>query len=401
MWCCGLLNANTTNKQSRLADLKVAADVYDRAVNAFVRAGTTTAAYYATIDWRSSRVLAETCIRYGQRAFVGKVCMDRNSPPTYVEKDTATSLADTEKFVDAVLSLRSPLVAPIITPRFVPTCTSELMKGLSELSNRSHKHSTHHHTHTTTDGKDQQKSDSGKLMIQSHLNENRAEIDWVKSLHPECKSYTDVYAKHGLLNSRTIMAHCIHMTEDELAQISAAGAGIAHCPDSNLNIKSGIADMRKYLEYGNGAGLKVGLGTDIGAGVSLSMLVAQREAVKASNALKPVSGGGSAMACDRDKSQPIDHRDAFYLATLGSAQVLNLDHRIGNFAVGKEFDALQIDLKANDSVVDVFDTDSVNDRVQKFLFQADDRNITNVFVAGRLIHSRPQTAASVAPRSRL
>lgn len=152
--------------------------------------------------------------------------MDRNCPDHYVEESAEKSLSDTKEFLDYVNKKDSELVRPILTPRFAISCTSELMVGLGELAK---KHD---------------------LYVQSHISENSSEIAFAESLHPENASYADIYHARNLLNSRTIMAHGVHLKDDELKLFKESGAGVAHCPRSNLTIFSGVAPVRKILKHG-------------------------------------------------------------------------------------------------------------------------------------------------------
>ncbi|XP_027052628.1 guanine deaminase-like isoform X2 [Pocillopora damicornis] len=308
--------------------------------------GTTTASYFATIHYDATVVLCDVIAELGQRAYVGKVCMDRNSPNYYIE-GTEDSVKNADRIITYILGMKNPLITPVITPRFVLSCTSDLMKKLGSLAK------------------------NYNLPIQSHLNENKKEISLVKEEFPN-ESYTAVYDKHNLLNGKTYMAHCCHSTEEEINLMLERNSAVAHCPTSNFNIRSGVADIRHYLNKK----IKVGLGTDVSGGESPSMLVAIRDCVKASNA---ISFGKS------EEFTALTYEEAFFLATLGGSQVLGLDDKIGNFEVGKDFDALLIDVEVPDSPFDCFDADDSKDAVQKFLYLGDDRNIRQVYVAGKLV----------------
>ena len=187
--------------------------------------GTTTACYFATIHTEASLDLADICRDLGQRAFIGKVCMDRNSPETYSE-ETRQSVEATRTFVTSLLELDSELVRPIITPRFVPSCSRELMGELASLAS------------------------SLQLPVQTHLAENLPEIAWVRSLEPDCQTYTEVYQRSGLLGPRTILAHCCHLSQAEVEMIREEGAGVSHCPNSNFSLKSGVCDVRRLQKAG-------------------------------------------------------------------------------------------------------------------------------------------------------
>ncbi|KAI9335930.1 hypothetical protein BDR26DRAFT_865376 [Obelidium mucronatum] len=226
-----------------------------------------------------------------------------------------------------------------------------------------------------------------KIRVQSHLSENKNEINWVGEMHPDCESYSEVYNQHGLLHDRSYMAHCIWCNQGERDLLRDKGVGVVHCPNSNFSLSSGSLNVRRMLNEG----LKVGLGSDVAGGYSPSMLDAIRQAITAS---KMVSIG---QASDADElSSPtingiasskqyeaLSYAEAFHLATMGGAECLSLGDTVGNFLVGKEFDALIIDPLVEGSPVDVFDGDSTIEVFQRFLFLGDDRNIEKVYVKGR------------------
>lgn len=346
------LEKYTFPTEDKFKNLEFSQKAYPKAVQRHIQAGTTTCCYFATINTPASLVLCDAIEAQGQRAFVGKVCMDRNSPAWYVET-TEESLADNEFYYKEVLKRHNHLLKPIVTPRFVPSCSSELMHGLAKQAKEA------------------------DLNIQSHLSENKEEIAWVRSLHPDCASYTQVYEKHGLLTPKTVMAHCVHLSDDEVEIMRKTDAGVSHCPNSNFSLQSGVMDARKLLN----AGVKVGLGTDVAGGYSVSMLNAIRQTIIAST---------TTLFSENKETEPnpITYKEAFFLATQGGANVLALGDVIGSFQVGKEFDALVIDPLIPDSPFDVYDSDTVEDVFQKFLFCGDDRNIVEVYVSGDRILQR-------------
>jgi len=356
------LEKYTFPRESDYQDTDYALHAYLRSVSRSLRCGTTTACYFATIHSNSSKILAECVEKIGQRAFIGKVSMDRNAPDYYKENSAETAIQDARDFAMSIINKNNPLITPILTPRFVPTCSWELMTGLSSLAKELH------------------------LPIQSHLSENLKEIEWVKNLHPEAENYTDVYYKTGLLTSRTIMAHGIYLDENEINLLKLSGTGISHCPNSNFSIQSGVLNVRRLLQQG----IKVGLGTDVAGGYSPSILDSIRNAIIASKvvAMSPsIRLHQEGHEKDKeDKYLPLSLPEVFYLATLGGAYLLGLGDRIGNFEIGKEFDALLIDCSVNDSVPQ-FPHDNVKSMFEKFVYLGDDRNIVNVFVSGKQIPS--------------
>lgn len=190
------LNKYTFNHEKGYKDIEKAIKVYTKTVLSLLKNGTTTVSYFSTIHYEASKILRELCLKYGQRALIGKVNMDRNSPDDYIET-TEESFNDTLKFIE--LFKEGEIVQPTITPRFVPTCTPELMEKLGQLAKEKNLH------------------------IQSHVSENKDEIEWVKSLHPEINTYVGVYHKFGLLTDKTILAHGIHLTDEELKLMSKQG----------------------------------------------------------------------------------------------------------------------------------------------------------------------------------
>jgi guanine deaminase len=360
----------TFPQETKFKDNEFAQHAYTTTVSRFIKNGTTTCAYYGTIHLEASLTLSRIVKKLGQRGFIGKVCMDRNSPDTYIEK-THESLIATEDFIKQVLSESEGLTTPIITPRFAPTCTNELMKGLGDLSEKY------------------------KVPIQTHLSENKAELMWVSELHPDQKTYTDVYNSVGLLTERTILGHSIFLSQKELELIKAKKSSLSHCPLSNFTLGSGLMDMRRILKNE----IKVSLGTDCSGGYSTSMLSSIRNAIISSHCVHIHHRDEKSIEKEVEKIhdkkttisleefKPLEFYESFYLATAGGAECLGLKDTVGNFENGKEFDALLIDVSAKDTPIDAFIKDDLNEEAyremfQRFLFNGDDRNIVQIFVRG-------------------
>jgi guanine deaminase len=268
--------------------------------------------------------------------------MDCNSPPDYVET-TEESLGSTQAMIDYIRQKdRSGLILPVVTPRFALTCSRQAIKGLAGLASASGAH------------------------IQSHLSENQEEVEFAGKLFPECANYAAIYEAAGLLGPRTFLAHCVHLTEAQLAILAQHRVAVAHCPTSNFALNSGIASVRAML----GAGLRVGLGSDVSGGYGLSILDAMRQAVIASKARH----------FDDPSTAPLTVHEVFYLATLGGAAALSLDHLIGSFAPGKAFDALLIDMRR--CPIPRHPGESLENCLQRLVFLGDDRWITKVYVNG-------------------
>ncbi|KAF9113753.1 hypothetical protein BGX27_000858 [Mortierella sp. AM989] len=341
------LNSLTFPHESKFKDTNHARQVYTKSVARSLRNGTTSACWFATIHLEATKELVKVIYEQGQRAYVGKVNMNQQSPDMLVET-TESSVRDTRAFIEFVNAVNdqldigtTQLVTPIITPRFAISCSSELLTELSKLATEFN------------------------IPIQSHLCETLSEIDFTMSLFPHSANYTAIYADHGLLNQRSIMAHCVHMKDEEWTLMKDVNAGVSHCANSNFNIKSGMANVRKMIDMD----LKIGLGTDVSGGYSPSILEALRCSRTCSIA--------------RDPEQSLSIPELFYLATMGGARVMELGDKIGNFEVGKEFDAILVNTAIARSPLDIFAHDTVQTKFEKYLFVGDDRNNEKVFVQGR------------------
>ncbi|NXH30350.1 GUAD deaminase, partial [Myiagra hebetior] len=348
------LTSYTFPTEAKYQDSGFAEEVYTRVVRRTLKNGTTTACYFATIHTDSSLLLADITDKFGQRAFVGKVCMDMNDSVPEYREITADSVQETERFVKELLEKKYPRVQPIITPRFGPSCTEDLLNALGDLA------------------------EAHNLHVQSHISENEEEVKLVESMFPAYQNYTELYDKNKLLTSKTVMAHACHLSEEELKLFSLRGAAIAHCPNSNFSLRSGVLNVRKVLDHN----VKLGLGTDVAGGYSASMLDAIRKTMMASNSLQ----------INKVNETGLTLEEAFQLATLGGSQALGLDDVIGNFEVGKEFDALLINTKASDSPFDLFSADDFEVirrglMIRKLMAMpwGDDRNISEVYVAGKQV----------------
>ncbi|KAK0210958.1 hypothetical protein DFS33DRAFT_1296586 [Desarmillaria ectypa] len=355
--------------EAKFADLDFAQRTYSSVVRRIINNGTTTCCYYGTLHLEATKLLADIIKSYGQRAFVGKCSMDRNCPDYYVEPSAEASIDATESLIAHIRSLNSdhtqePLVQPILTPRFAISCSSPLLASLGKLA-----------------------SSDASLRIQTHISENQSEVEFTKELFPECSSYAHVYDSFGLLRSNTVLAHAIHLEPQEMDLIAQRKAGISHCPTSNFNLSSGVAPVGKFLDRG----IKVGLGTDVSGGYSPSILNSVQTASIAAKVIamqakrsKPTSGNFS----DRQLSVAT----LLYLATLGGAEVCDLRERVGSFSPGKSFDALIVNVSDKGGNPGIWGAGAekkgktaLEDMLERFLFCGDDRNISRVFIQGRLV----------------
>jgi len=280
--------------EARFADVGFARDVWAHMVPALLSHGTTTAVYFSSVHEPATSALAEQCIRSGQRAYVGRVAMDLDVPSYYCDASAAEGVAASRRSVADIRGLGSPLVQPIITPRFVPACSDELLRGLGDLA-----------------------AETGAL-VQTHCSESV----WEHGVVLERYGHSDTAALRamGLLREGTVLAHGNHLGDDDLPLIRDAGAGVAHCPLSNTYFANGTFPTRRVLD----AGVKVGMGTDIAGGAEPGLL------------------HQCALAVDVSRSvEPIDVVTAFHLGTVGGADVLGAP--VGLMEVGRQFDAIVVE----------------------------------------------------------
>ncbi|XP_078070147.1 guanine deaminase [Mustelus asterias] len=333
--------------EAKFGDLKFAEETYTKVVKRTLSNGTTTACYFATIHTDSTLKLCDVVNELGQRAFVGKVCMDLNAVfPVYKEL-LGESVSETARFVAELTGRKYPLVKPIVTPRFGLSCSPELLQQLGSFAN------------------------SNNLHIQSHISESSKEVEAIKKSFPTYKNYSEVYNKHSLLTDKTIMAHGVYLSDDELELFQRKGVAISHCPNSNTALCSGLFDARNALNHK----VKIGLGTDVSGGYSPSVLNAMRSAIDVTKILSLKSSNYEKLSC----------QEVFRLATLGGSQALGLGKVIGNFEVGKDFDAVLVKTNVPNSPFEVFPDDSQQDIFEKFLYLGDDRNMVEVYVAGKKV----------------
>lgn len=351
-------------------NINLTIDIYSKIIEKTLNNGTTCASYFTTIDSFTSKIFSELLLIKGQRGFVGKVCMDHNEPyPNYEESltDCIESMNEVINYIEDLNPKNEQLIIPIITPRFAPVCSRDLLKYLGNLSK------------------------SKKLPIQTHISENKDEIKLVNELFPDCDNYATVYDKHNLLNSNTILAHSIHLNKKERELIKFKNCSISHCPTSNTFISSGEAPIYNYLYHDK---INVSLGTDVSGGFDCSILQIIKHSILVSHHL----------SMKKDQDQKISIKDGIYMATMGGAKAIGFQDILGSFEIGKKFDTQLIDLNFKNSNVDVFNWqlpnldqdnnnkyDKMNDLLSKWIFTGDDRNCIKVWCNGRLIINKEKS----------
>lgn len=336
------LNTYTFPEESKYRDLDYAAKAYGNFVNHLLHSTTTRACVFATVHVPATLLLMRLLEDSGLHAYVGKVNMNRSSPAYLQEVSTNQSIRDTERWLHQSMGAFHH-VKPILTPRFIPSCTDDLMYALRDVREKYN------------------------LPVQSHLSENFGEIAWVQELCPRSKFYGDAYDQFGMFGGGypCIMAHCVHSNEAEQELIKKNGVFIAHSPESNINLSSGVAPVNKFLDNG----LHVGLASDVAGGSHESLLRAMMHAIQASKLRWRLL----------DQSVPaLSFERAFYLATMGGGEFFG---RVGTFQPGYEADAVVID----DASLDHPQKLSVRARMERAVYLADDRNIAAKYVAGEKI----------------
>ncbi|MEP0521249.1 MAG: guanine deaminase [Hyphomicrobiales bacterium] len=356
------LQEHTFPLEARYADVAFAQRIYQSLVTSLLAHGTTTAVYFATIHQEATRILADKCLEHGQRAFVGKVAMDDASqcPDFYRDESPEAALDGTRAFIDYVLSMpgnSSNLVRPVVTPRFIPSCTDAALSGLGDIAKEYDCH------------------------IQTHCSESDWEHNYV--LERTGKRDTEALDEFGLLGRHTVLAHSNFIDDGDMDLIHQRGSGVAHCPLSNVYFSNAVFPLRRALEKS----VRVGLGTDISGGPSASLIDGCRHAISSSRNLEEGVNptlGASKRGTDNSR---IDFREAFHLATAGGADVLDI--AVGRFAEGYQFDAILVDADMPSSPILVEnDLDSLDDVLQKIINTATRANIATTWVAGQAVHSQ-------------
>jgi guanine deaminase len=322
------------------AHARAAAEAF---LDELLRNGTTSALVFGTVHKASVEALFEAALARGMRLVAGKVLMDRNAPPALLDTPE-TGRAETETLIRAWRG-RGRL-GYAVTPRFAVTSSDAQLAAAGAIA-----------------------AAHPDVLVHTHLSESAAEVAEVARLFPDARDYLDVYARNGLVTSRSVFAHCVHSTPDAFARLAAAGASAAFCPASNLMLGSGLFDLR----LAQSQGINVALGTDVGGGQSFSLLHAMTEAYKAGQL----------------RRQPLEPMQALYLATLAGARALHIDHRVGNLLPGKEADFLVLDPAATPLLARRLEgVADIGEIVFALACLGDDRVVQRTYLAGRLAHSR-------------
>lgn len=337
------LKTYTFPEEAKYADMEYAEKAYGIFVDSLKNSATTRASVFATVHRAATILLMDKLEEAGLVCYVGKVNMDRDATDDLREPSAEYSAFDTFGWLNGIQG-RYENTMPILTPRFLPSCSDQLLNELHEVR------------------------EAYDLPIQSHLSENPGEVELVHELFPKAAFYGAGYEHFGLFGGdcKTVMAHCIYSGWDEIDLIKKNGVFVAHCPASNMNLSSGIAPIRKYLELG----IHVGLGSDVAGGESESIFRAVSDAVQVSKLYWRLVD---------QRCQPLTFEEAFYLATVGGGEFFG---KVGSFDPDYEFDAVVLD----DRKLCLKNDLTIEQRLQRDVYlEADDDYIVAKFVRGRQI----------------
>ena len=333
------LNAYAFPTEARFADADYARRVYRRLASDLITNGTTRVCMFSSLHTEATWILMDELERAGVTGYVGKVNMDRNNAPGILEETTEQSVAETLRWLEGC---HFDHVKPILTPRFTPSCTDELMAALGRIA-----------------------AEKG-LYVQSHLSESIPEIEWVRQLHPECERYWETYDKYGLWKDHTIMAHCVWSDETERRAMRDSGVVAVHCADSNVNICSGICPVRQLLRDG----VWVTLGSDIAGGAQLPMFKVITATIRTSKNRRIV---------DNWETDFLTVEEAWYLGTTSGHRYFGAGE---GFAPGDRLHAIVVD---DADLPESARPLSVRERFERAVYMMHRHNITAVWSDGRCV----------------
>ncbi len=337
------LNKHTFPAEKRYNDLEYAREMSAFFIKQLLRNGTTTALVFGTVHPESVEALFESARHINMRMIAGKVMMDRNAPD-YLLDTAESSYSQTKALIERWHNNGRLLYA--ITPRFAPTSSPEQLEMVQRL-----------------------RQEYPDVYLHTHLSENKDEVAWVKALYPEHKNYLDVYHHYGMTGRKSVFAHCVHLEDAEWDCLHQTQSSIAFCPTSNLYLGSGLFNLPNAWRKK----VRVGMGTDIGAGTTFNMLQTLNEAYKIMQL----------------QSYRLSAYEAFYLATLGGADALGLADTIGNFNLGKEADFVVLEPTATPLQQLRYDNSkTLMDKLFVMMTLGDDRSIYRTYVDGRLVYER-------------
>ena len=334
------LNSHTFPEEAKYKDLDYAKSAYSIFVKDLILSPTTRISAFGTMHKDATLLLMNLLDKAGFKGYVGKVNMDRNSP-SYLIEDSDESIRETISFIDEA---KSDNIKPIITPRFIPTCTDKLLMDLASIAKER------------------------LLPVQSHLSENLNEIKWVKELSPLSQSYADAYKRVGLWGrTPTIMAHCVYSDTLDGSLMENDNIYIAHCPDSNTNLVSGVANAQHFIA----GDFNIGLGSDIAGGTSLSLFSACTDAIKVSKLRKRLFNA---------EDNALTFAESFYMASKGSGSFFG---HVGSFE--KDYEADFIVLNEDEIASTLMDDFTPIERLERYAYLSPLKAVKHKCIGGKLL----------------
>mgnify|MGYP000448133018 CR=1 FL=1 len=332
------LETYTFPTEQQFSDPEHALDVTRFFLNELLRNGTTTALVFGTVHPESVDSFFQVAEQLNLRMIAGKVLMDRNCPE-YLQDTPEQGYQESKTLIEKWHG--KGRLSYAVTPRFAPTSSSEQLTKAAQLL-----------------------EEYPDTYLHTHVAENPDEVKWVNELFPESRSYLDVYQQHGLLRPRSVLAHCIHLDEQDKQCMAETGSAAAFCPTSNLFLGSGLFDLKGFREHN----IRIGMGTDVGGGTSFNMLQTGSEAYKVTQM----------------RGEKLSAFQALYLATLSGAKALYLEDKIGNFETGKEADFVVLNFASTPLIERrMKSTKTLHEKLFALLMLGDDRSISATYIMGK------------------
>lgn len=332
------LETYTFPTEQQFSDPEHALGVTRFFLNELLRNGTTTALVFGTVHPESVDSFFQVAEQLNLRMIAGKVLMDRNCPE-YLQDTPEQGYQESKTLIEKWHG--KGRLSYAVTPRFAPTSSSEQLTKAAQLL-----------------------KEHPDVYLHTHVAENPDEVKWVNELFPESRSYLDVYQQHGLLRPRSVLAHCIHLDEQDKQCMAKTGSAAAFCPTSNLFLGSGLFDLKGFREHN----IRIGMGTDVGGGTSFNMLQTGSEAYKVTQM----------------RGEKLSAFQALYLATLSGAKALYLEDKIGNFETGKEADFVVLNFASTPLIERrMKSTKTLHEKLFALLMLGDDRSISATYIMGK------------------
>jgi guanine deaminase len=309
-----------------------------------VKHGTTTAVIFGPAQKDATDIAFQEAENAGIRLFMGKTIMDTGK--TELTSSTKQNISDSLSLFEKWHERNDGLLNYIMLPRYAGSCSLEMMKNAADIAK------------------------ANRLMIQTHIAENKEEMSYIANLYPEFNSYLDIYEKAGIIGENTQFVHCIYLTKKEIELLRQSGSSIIHCPVSNRYLQSGIMPLNDHLQEA----IPVGLGSDIAAGYSFSVFNEAREAIESTKSYN---------IAHYKKNSPLPPEKALKMATIDAAKILGISKETGSLEVGKSADMLVLDINR---IIDDLSKEDTPSLISKIIYRFQDAEIKSVYVRGKTVN---------------